>query len=372
MAVLLVVCLCACTPAPHKVSFAHPMRAAERKARALTPAELLKAYEIAALHEKGLTGKGTTIIIPAIDSFNQSDLRAFARANDLPAFDVTEVGDRPSGEGFGEVPMDLQIIHAVAPDAKLVVRYLPISIGDEAEVITQMSQRYPGAMWSWSLGWCEDADPGLARDVEAAVAEGSAGGGAHFVSTGDSAGYECYPRGKLFQPPQNRFVGVSMPAAAPSVTAVGGTRVLVGRGGAVIKETPWFRSVALSGTGGGSSSVFDGRTVPDVAADADPTTGMLFVLNGQVYSAGGTSASAPLWAGLAALTTQALEEAGKQRRGTFNDLIAAVVARHPDAFRDPKVGSNAVALSGPGKDEVTGWGAPNGEAFVRAALAESR
>jgi kumamolisin len=371
---VLLLLLVACAPQqPTQLkSFAHPMRADARQAQVLEVPDYLKAYGITELHDRGITGKGTTVIIPAIDTFSDSDLAAFAQRNELPPFDVKEIGDKPEGDGYGEVPMDLQIIHAVAPDAALVVAYLPTYIGREAGRIKKLSARFPGAVWSWSLGWCEDADVDLARSVERAVADGSAAGGAHFAATGDSAGYECYPSGKLFQPPQRQFIGLIMPSAAPSVTSVGGTRLLVGRRGVVLKETPWFRSVTLSGSGGGTSSVFDGRTVPDVAANADPATGMLFSLDGGLAAAGGTSASAPFWAGLGALTSQALREAGKTRQGTFNDLIATIATRHPDAFRHPKVGANAVAVAGQAKDQVTGWGAPDGAVFVQAALEESR
>lgn len=343
-----------------------------RRARSLNVRDYLRVYGIDDLHRRGLTGEGVTVVVPAIDTYQDSDLDRFRKRNGLPPFDIFEVGEASSDIALGEVPMDLQIIHAVAPRARLVVAHWPLSARDNPQTIDRVARRFPGVVWSWSIGWCEEGDPGLAREAATVLARTVARGAIHFAASGDSAGYDCYPSGKLFDPPRKSFIGLIMPASAPAVTAVGGTRVLADRRGNLLKETPWYRSVTLSGSGGGSSQVFDGRTVPDVAGDADPATGMGFFLNGEMYAAGGTSASAPLWAGLGALVEQALREQGVKREGDFNSLLARIATAAPEAFRHPRVGSNAVAVAENGRDQVTGWGAPNAPALVEAAVEVSR
>ena len=339
-----------------------------RRARSLGVRDYLRTYGLDELHAQGLTGKGVTIVVPAIDTYRPSDLRAFRQSNNLPPFKIAQWGAPSLAAALGEVPMDLQIIHAVAPRARLVVAHWPRYSDNDAQIIEQVAGQYPGAIWSWSIGWCEESNPQLARDVARRLAWTVDNGSAHFAASGDSGGYDCYPSGRLFAPPSQEYVGLIMPSSAPSVTAVGGTRVLADKRGNLLKETPWYRSV----TGGGSSEVFPGRTVPDVAGNADPATGMTFFLNGRPASAGGTSASAPLWAGLAALIEQALREQGLKRSGDFNSLLAKVADKSPEAFRHPQVGSNAVAVAGKARDQVTGWGAPNAPALVEAAVGVSR
>lgn len=343
-----------------------------RRARTLSVEDYLRAYGIDELQSRGLSGDGVTVVVPAIDTYVPSDLRKFRSLNDLPPFDIVEEGSPSSGASFGELPMDLQIIHAVAPAARLVVAHWPRYTDSDAGLIQRIAKKYPAAVWSWSIGWCEEGDAQYTRDVAGALGRTVEAGSAHFAASGDSGGYDCYPSGKLFDPPKRDYIGLIMPSSAPAVTSVGGTRVLADKQGNLVKETPWYRSVTLSGSGGGASEVFDGRTVPDVAGNADPATGMAFLLNGEVYSAGGTSASTPLWAGLAALIEQALKEEKLQRRGDFNSLLARVAKDAPEAFRHPRVGSNAVAVAGNGRDRVTGWGAANAPVLVEAAVRASR
>src|SRR5947209_17558396 len=110
----------------------------------------------------------------------------------------------------------------------------------------------------------------------------------------------------------------SFPADEPWVTSVGGTSVI--RNGTTIQEKVWNSGGGSSG--GGFSSFFttpsfqktlpssaqsllkNRRGVPDVAGDADPLTGLAFYQAGGWSLAGGTSASAPLWAGLIAIAIQ--------------------------------------------------------------------
>ena len=99
------------------------------------------------------------------------------------------------------------------------------------------------------------------------------------------------------------------------------------------------------------------RLVPDVCAAADPNTGAYLVLQGHVTQIGGTSWSAPMWAGFCALINEARSKAGKSFLPFINPLIYKLIGT--PAFRDVVSGSNGAFNCGPGYDQVTGVGAPN-------------
>ena len=88
--------------------------------RGLTPGDLLTTYNANKLAAGGYTGKGSTIVFFAFDGFEQADLDTFATTYKLPKFTPTVVGGQPS-EARGETTMDLEVAHAVAPDAQKVV-----------------------------------------------------------------------------------------------------------------------------------------------------------------------------------------------------------------------------------------------------------
>ena len=97
--------------------------------RGLTPGGLLTTYNANKLAADGYTGKGTTIVFFAFDGFEQADLDTFATTYRLPKFTPTVVGGQP-GEARGETTMDLEVAHAVAPDAqKVVVNARPTAEG---------------------------------------------------------------------------------------------------------------------------------------------------------------------------------------------------------------------------------------------------
>jgi kumamolisin len=105
-----------------------------------------------------------------------------------------------------------------------------------------------------------------------------------------------------------------------------------------------------------------GRGVPDVSGNADPTTGYVTLVDGQSGVIGGTSAVAPLWAGLIALINQSL---GKPV-GLINPLLYQNASTARD-FHDVTSGNNGAYSAGPGWDACTGLGSPIGAA-VAAAL----
>ena len=176
---------------------------------------------------------------------------------------------------------------------------------------------------------------------------------------------------------------VDFPASSPFALACGGTR-LEAANGKITREVVWNEGRQDGATGGGVSQVFDlpawqknanvpespsgsrGRGVPDVSGDADPLTGYVVRIDGRDGVIGGTSAVAPLWAGLVALLNEKL---GKPV-GYLNPVIYGL----PEGvFRDIDQGDNDVSRqgkpykAGPGWDACTGLGSPNGAALLGGA-----
>jgi kumamolisin len=171
---------------------------------------------------------------------------------------------------------------------------------------------------------------------------------------------------------------VDFPASSPFVVACGGTRLTLS-GTTIEGEQVWNELSSNEGaTGGGVSELFAlptfqqsanvpkapngfaGRGVPDVAGDADPETGYNVVVDGQQTVIGGTSAVAPLWAGLFALINQSLGV----NVGYVNPLL--YTAKPEATFHDIISGNNGDYSAGPGWDACTGLGTPNGAALLTA------
>jgi kumamolisin len=104
-----------------------------------------------------------------------------------------------------------------------------------------------------------------------------------------------------------------------------------------------------------------GRGLPDVAANADPATGYAVRIDGQETVVGGTSAVAPLWAGLVACLNQAL---GKPV-GFLNPALYSFTSQS-GAFRDITSGNNGAYSAGPGWDACTGLGVAVGSKLLQA------
>jgi len=155
--------------------------------------------------------------------------------------------------------------------------------------------------------------------------------------------------------------------------------VLDATGNHISDEETW-NDLATGGgaTGGGVSQVFAlppwqqnanvpaapngtlGRGVPDVAGDADPNSGYQIVVDSQPGVVGGTSAVAPLWAGLIAVINQQLSHAV----GYLNPLL--YTANIEVTFHDITAGNNGGYQAGAGWDPCTGLGTPDGAALLAA------
>jgi kumamolisin len=193
---------------------------------------------------------------------------------------------------------------------------------------------------------------------------------------------------------QDGMAHIDFPAASPFVLAIGGTAMMKA-GGRPAGEVVWFDGDGLrrdggGSTGGGVSTVIErpdwqkeidispvnrgaltGRIIPDVAAVAAGSTGYLIVANGNPEVSGGTSAAAPLWAGLIAR----LNAAGKPvhyATPLFYQANARTGGRPLGeiACNDITKGNNVTAAiggfhAGPGYDAATGWGTPNGKKLMQ-------
>ncbi|WP_167103935.1 protease pro-enzyme activation domain-containing protein [Mycobacterium sp. DL592] len=348
----------------------------------LSPRHLLTAYNAAPLAAAGYTGKGATVVFFAFDGFDQRDLDMYADTSGLPRFTPVVV-DGPLGPAHGETVMDLEVAHAIAPDAQLVVVNARPTLdgGGTFEKIGRMfdvaADRYPGSVWSLSIGWgCEalvtaaDLAP-----VRTALTNAHRRGIAVFDASGDAGGLECKGGQDWSAAPGPDDIGVDSVASLPEITSVGGTTLSTDLEGRWIEERAWVDVPLSQGSSGGVSRLFDRpgyqhevstgrdtqhRLVPDVSAVADPFTGVKLIFEQNPRIGGGTSQAAPIWAGLTVLMNQYVIARGGRPLGDINTLLYHVAegSRLP-GFRDIALGGNAVDVPGDGYDLVTGLGSPN-------------
>jgi kumamolisin len=269
----------------------------------------------------------------------------------------------------GEVMLDIEVAGSVATQAKQVVYFTPNTDQGFLDAITTAIHDTVNNPSVISISWGSAESQWTVQSMNSfneAFRSAAALGVTICVAAGDSGSSDSVLDGK---------VHVDFPASSPYVLACGGTR-LVAKGNTVAAETVWHDS-NTSATGGGVSEFFPlpsyqvnkgvpvsvstkfkGRGVPDVAGDADPVSGYRVVVDGQSLVFGGTSAVAPLMAGLIAVRNQL---AGT-RAGFINPKLYAT----PTQFcRDITVGDNVTTTTllgyhaGPGWDACTGWGVMN-------------
>jgi kumamolisin len=341
--------------------------------------EVLKAYNADGL---GVTGKGQTIAI-LIDTLPlNSDLKLFWKRNGLPA-SVTRIqpinvkgGALPPPEG--EESLDVEWASGIAPGAKVRIyasgslRFVDLDRALDRIIADLPSQ--PGMrQLSISLGLGETFMGGPLGEVATQhqkFLKLAAAGVNVFVSSGD-AGSNPDDSGHSPTGPTQ----VEYESSDPTVIGVGGTTLSLAPDGSVTSETGWTSS------GGGKSIFFtrppwqtgpgvtpgNERLVPDVSLTADPNKGAFLVVNGHTMQIGGTSWSAPVWAGFCALANEARAKAGKPSLPFLNPLIYPLMGT--PAFRDIRSGSNGAFNAGPGYDLVTGIGVPNMMELIKALTA---
>jgi subtilase family serine protease len=391
------------------------------------PAQFRSAYE----RGSTLTGAGQTVAIT--DAYAAptiaSDANRYATSHGDAAFRTGQLTERNSPTfrrpsqcdstgWYGEETLDVEAVHGMAPDAN-VLYYGSASCFDDdlSDTLLRVVDDNRASIVTNSWGEPEsDESPDFVVAFEQAFQQGALQGISFLFSSGDN-GDEVDNTGTR---------QADYPASDPYITAVGGTATGIGRNGALSFQTGWGTNKYalgggawsplgyLYGAGGGYSALFARpgyqsgvvpsgtdaahRAVPDVAMDADPTTGMLVGETQQFpsgpaygeYRIGGTSLASPLMAGFQALT---LQGAG-HRQGFLNPGLYRAAKTTPGQFLDvagsgPDAGNvradfaNGLDASGgilysvrtfnqdsgldgngavkPGWDEITGIGVPSSQ-----------
>jgi kumamolisin len=329
--------------------------------------EILEAYNA---NNLGVTGKGQTIAI-LIDTFPaDADLHAFWAKNGLPVkiaqIQKINVGGGTLPAPGGEETLDASWTSGIAPGATIRIYAtgaLSFVAIDQAldRIISDLPSQPGMKQMSISLGLGETfMAPAEVATEHTKFLHLAAAGVNVSVSTGDAGSNPDATGHSPTGPLQAEYE-----ASDPSVIAVGGTTLRLKGSGAVASETGW------TGGGGGTSRFFPRpswqvgagvshgtqRLVPDVSAAADPNTGAFLVLHGKPLGIGGTSWSAPVWAGFCALMNEARSNAGKPSLAFLNPFLYKLLGT--PAFRDVTAGNNGAFHCGAGYDQVTGLGSPN-------------
>lgn len=351
----------------------------------LAPEDLRSHYGITGEGLGRLTGKGQTIaIVDAPGSGDVvSDLKTYSDAFHLPQCNVENhcftrvdlsAGAKPGPDDWGgEVALDTQMVHGVAPKARIILVTAPSDNPTDLMNAINVAAAQPGVT-AVSMSFDYDAFIYAAGEDPTLQKFQANDGIAFFASAGDNG---------------SSFGLGGYPASSPYVTGVGGTRI-----NSVEWKSPASASteVAWQFTGGGTSDVSPApawqlpllppsvaqatagaRAFPDVAAVADFQHSAVAVYYEDGWRMeGGTSASAPIWAGIAALFGQHLAKKHrtlssliKNTPGGFNGLLYQ--AKVASGFHDITEGGNdlddatpcPLCSAGPGFDALTGLGTPD-------------
>jgi kumamolisin len=354
----------------------HVVKPRASQSPSYTPRQIAKIYNFPTN-----TGQGQTIaLIELGGGFQSSDLKKYWKHIGVGNVAVSAVsvdgaqnsvaGDPNSADG--EVVLDIEVAGGVAPAAKIAVYFaansdqgfldaINAAIHDQVRQPSVISISWGGAESSWT--------PQSMNAFNAAFHDAALLGISVCCAAGDDG--------------SNDGVGddadhVDFPASSPWVLSCGGTN-LKAANGKITAETVWNGGSDGGATGGGVSTHFSrpwyqaftslpvhggttsltGRGVPDVAGVADPNTGYIILVDGSEGVIGGTSAVAPLWAGLIALMN---EEIGKNVGFFHWDLYGTLKAHQ--ALNDITSGNNGTYIAARGWDACTGHGSPNGQAIL--------
>jgi len=369
---------------------------------AYTTSKLAQAYSFDQLYGEGRMGAGVTVAIYELEPYLASDVAAFQACVGSSASirNVSVDGGPGSGAGSGEAALDVETVVGLAPRASILVYegpdttsqaaldvYNQIAVDDRAQVVTT----------SWGL--CEAELGSGTISAEAEIFQQMAAQGQTVVAAaGDSGSEDCY------SPPQSTdgALAVDDPASQPFVTGVGGTSLV--SLGPPPQESVWDDSKGAGG--GGVSSIWSMpswqsgpgvvneystgescgapsgqlcREVPDVAASADPEHGTVVFYDGAWTVIGGTSAAAPIWAALFALTDSGCFTPGQGPGdvvGFANPALYALGATSDPPFNPVTTGDNQLFSpnppppsgypagpyfpAGPHYSLADGWGSPIG------------
>jgi kumamolisin len=325
--------------------------------------------------------------------FKATDIATFFKKLKIPAPKVVSIGvdggkNLPGfSDADGEVVLDIEVAGAAAPGATIAVYFAPNTTQgfiDAIKAAVHDNVRKPSVI-SISWGGPEDPDGQGSQQffdgMNEAFLEAASLGITVCCASGDSGSADMEKADWDGKP------HADFPASSQTAMACGGTK-LIGSGTTIQSEVVWNEGQQGGAGGGGISNVFGlpsyqaganvpknskgkrGRGVPDVAGNADPSTGYQILLDGKPGVFGGTSAVAPLMAALLARINQRLVAKTGKTAGFVNPLIYTSAS---SAFRDITVGNNDIYgklkgtyTSGAGWDACTGLGVADGAKLLTA------
>jgi kumamolisin len=320
--------------------------------------DLCHAYDWPSLQP----GRGIIGIVELGGGWKPADVAASAAANGIPVPFVTDISvdatcNNPGldADADGEVALDIQVAATAFSVATLTSAL--IQVFWTKDIKAGVNAASDAGCRVCSISWGQDEalwDTADALALEAAIQLAAQRGMITFAAAGDDDSSDGGPNA----------VNVDLPAGCFSSIACGGTSFPdTGASASDGIEDVWNNNPGVSdgsGTGGGYSRLFSptphwqigvkgtGRMVPDVAANADPETGYRIVVDGVAQVVGGTSAVAPLYAGLFAALAPAKGPLGPvlwSRQTCFNDITN---------------GDNGAFRAAVGPDPCTGLGSPIG------------
>jgi pseudomonalisin/xanthomonalisin len=296
-----------------------------------------------------------------------ADLHAFESSNQLPTINPTVVtinGGSNDTSGTIEWDLDSQVLQAMAGgNVKQMILYAAASGTDGGFTLAynRAVTDNLAKVINVSLGNCEgaaNADGSMAADDQI-FSLGAAQGQTFAVASGDSGAYQCVANnGRAFNGAYGTVLSDAYPASSPYVVSVGGTTLSTNGNTTYSGETVWAY-------GGGGPSLYESkpvwqsgvvsgsaRGVPDISFDADPSSSALILVNGTIQSSGGTSQSAPTFAGAWAR----IESLENNSIGFAAPWIYSMANSTPAVFRDVTSGNNGFYNAATGWDFASGFG----------------
>ena len=373
---------------PHfqrRLEAAGAVRAPSRNG-SFTPPQLAKLYGF----PPDADGSGECIaIIELGGGYRAADIHAYFEAIGLAPPRVTTVrvdhaANHPTNaeSADGEVMLDIEVAAGIAPAAHIAVYFAPNTDKGFLDAITYAIHDDENKPSVISISWGE-AEKEWTRQAmtsfDQAFQTASTLGVTICCAAGDAGSGDENPDSGVAP---DGLAHADFPGSSPFVLCCGGTR-LSAQGARIASETVWNDDPERSATGGGVSDVFAlpsyqraagvppsanpgkrrGRGVPDVAGVADPQTGYRVRVDGEDVVIGGTSAVAPLWAGLIALFNQKVGAPA----GFLHPLIYGSHGGKA-VFRDITQGGNGAYRAKAGWDACSGWGSPDGAKLLKLLL----
>lgn len=355
------------------------------------PSDLRTAYDMNPLLSS-VNGSGQTVAIFELDGYLPNDVTTYLNNNNLGAAKFSNVfvdgTTNTAGPGAIEVELDMEVVSAITPGANQSIYIGPNSTTGVNDTYNRIVTDDTAKVVSTSWGECEAASGNSELSaLDNIFAQAASQGQTIFAAAGDSGAFDC----------NDNNLAVDSPADDPNVVGVGGTNLQVGTGSVYGSESVWSdptdtsRSPNGSGGGGGLSTFFAKpsfqtgpgvdtntmRHVPDVSADADPASGYAIFCTASAagcpasgnVEVGGTSAAAPLWAGITSDTNAFLASQGKSQLGHVNAELYTLfnTTQSFTAYHDITVGNNLHFNATAGYDLASGIGTPDVWNFARDA-----